>query len=394
MTTVTDRSGSGNDLSVHLSPQTVKGAIDATPAFDKFRRLEGKGVKVISYVTSGEVKTNRQARQQIQDSTTFSADLSFELSQSSAKYLDSMLHGVSVDNGVVAQTTIAATALGFTDSGSGSDDLKVDDWIKQSGFANSDIDGFYKIIKINTPGDYETLPVPTDTESAGATVTTESKKTSSGTVPTYYTVQNRTVDLSAASDIDYRTFFDAVINTGSIEIGETGIVGGSFAFNIEEILAGTAIISGQTDNTEDATRVVSSNNNISTIYVNGVDSSCSVKSFSLEFNNNYQADRAAACDGEQYAFGDIEATGSLVTRAVISNTFDYRTRYEDSTPLALAVLIEFANGNWMVIELMQVIITEHSMPSTSNVIVSNQMSYQCEEDDVTATTVQIFRNFD
>jgi len=391
--TVADRSLSGNDISVHLSPQTVKGVIDATPAFDKFRRTEGKGIQTNAYVTSGEVKTNRQARQQIQDSITFSAELSFELNQSTAKYLDGMLHGDPVDNGLVSQTTIAADANGFTDSGNGFTGLVVGDWINMLNFADSTINGFYKIAVKNSDGDIETTPVPPAVEAAGASVTIESEKTVSGSAQTYYTVQNRTVDKSAVSDTDFRTFFDAIINTGTIEIGETGIVTGSFALNIESKVAGTAAIAGQTDNADDTSEVVSANNNITTIYIDAIDSNCSVKSFSIEFNNNYQADRAAACDGEQYAFGDVESTGSLVTRAVISNTFDFRSRYENSTPFALAVLIEFTGGNWMIIEIMQAILTEHDMPDGSNVIASNEMAYAAEEDDVTKTTVQLFRNF-
>jgi hypothetical protein len=391
--TVADRSLSGNDISVHLSPQSAKGSINATPAFDQFRRLEGKAAKVVSYVTSNEVKTNRQARMQIQDSITHAAELGFELNESTAKYIDGLLHGDSVDNGIIGQTTVAATASGFTDSGSGSDALIVGDWFKISGFADGTIDGFYKISVLNSPGDFDTLPVPPATEVAGASVTIESEKTSSGSDPTYYTVQNRTVDKSAAGDIAYDTFFDAVINTGSIEVGETGIVVGTFGLNIEELVDGVALISGQTDNAIDTSEAVSSINNVTTIYVDGVDSECSVKSFSIEFNNNYQGDRSAACDGERYAFGDVESTGSLVTRAVISNTFDWRTRYRNSTPFALAVLIEFSDGNWLIIEIMQALVTEHTMPDGSNVIASNEMSYAAEEDDVTTKTVQMFRNF-
>ncbi len=392
--TVADRSLSGNDISVFLSPQTAKGTINTSPAFDQFRRVEGTAVKAVSYVTSSEVKTNRQARQQIQDSTTYSAELSFELNESTARYFDGMLHGDSVDNGIIAQTTVTANATGFVDSGSGSDDLLEGDWIRISGFADSTIDGFYKIGTVNSPGDFDTLPVPPATEASGSSVTIESQKTVSGSAPTYYTVQNRTVDKSAVGDVDHRTFFDAVINTGSLEIGETGIVTGNLALNIESLVAGSAAVSGQTDNAKDTSEVVSSSNNISTIYVDGVDSACGVKSFSIEFNNNYQGDRSAACEGERYAYGDVESTGSLVTRAVISNTFDWRNRYENSTPFALAVLIQFNGGsNWMVIEIMQSIVTEHTMPNGSNVIASNEMSYTAEESTVTSTTVQLFRNF-
>ncbi len=390
--TVADRSLSGNDISVHLSPQTAKGAIDVSPVFDQFRRLEGKAAKTVSYVTSNEVKTNRQARMQIQDSTTHAAELSFELNQSTAKYIDGLLHSDPVDNGLVAQTTIAATGTGFTDSGNGFGAFLPGDWFKSLGFADTDLNTFYKVVTA-TAGVITTQVAPVATESAGASVTFESEKTSSGSAQTYYTVQNRTVDKSAAGDIAFDTFFDAIINTGSIEVGETGIVIGTFGLNIETLTSGVAIIAGQTDNAIDTSEAVSSINNVSTIYVDGVDSASSVKSFSIEFNNNYQGDRSAATQGERYAFGDVESTGSLVTRAVISNTFDWRSRYRNSTPFALAVLIEFDDGNWMIFEVLQAIITEHTMADGSNVIASNEMSYAAEEDDVTAKTLQFFRNF-
>ena len=221
----------------------------------------------------------------------------------------------------------------------------------------------------------------------------ESIKTSSGSDQTYYTTQTRTVDKSAASDIDYRTFYDAVINTGSIEVGETGIVTGSFALAIEALNPGEAILSGQTDNAADTSDPVSAINNISAIYVDGVSSNCGVKSFGLEFNNNYQGDRSAACHGERYAFGDVDVTGALVTRSVISNTFNWRDKFEASTPVSIACVFTWSDGRWMVIDIMRAKLTEHNMPDGSNVISSNEMSYGAEEDPATNTTVQLFRNF-
>lgn len=391
-TTVNDRSLSGNDISVFLSPQTVKGVIDVSPVFDKFRRLEGKGKKTIAYVTSNEVKTNRQARQQIQESTTFASELGFELNQSTAKYLDGLLHGDSVDNGLVAQITIAATGTGFTDSGNGFGAFLPGDWFKALGFADTTINTFYKVVTA-TAGVITTEVAPVATESAGASVTIESEKTSSGSLPTYYVVQNRTLDKSAVADTDFRSFFDGVINTGSLEIGETGIVAGALSLNIESLVSGSAAIAGQTDNAVDTSEVVSSNNNVTTIYVDAIDTVCGVKSFGIDFNNNYSGDRSAACVGERYAFGDVESTGSLVTRSVISNSFDWRTKFENGTRFALAVLIEFTDGNWMIIEMMQVVLTEHDMDDASNVVASNNMAYACEEDDVTGVTVQLFRSF-
>ncbi len=391
MTIVNDRSLSGNDISVYLSPQTTKGVIDVSPVFDPFRRTEGKAKKEVTYVSSSEVKSNRQARTQVQDAITYTGSLSFELSQDSAKYLDGLIHGIATDNDI-SSSNIAATATGFTSSAEFGA-LSVGDWFKADGFADASLNTYYKISVFTDSSTIETEVAPLVTESAGASVTFESTKTSSGSDQTYYTVQTRTVDKAAAGDIDHRTFYDAVINTGTIEVGETGIVSGGFELNIEQLLTGSAIVSGQTDNSADTSDPVSSINNISAIYVDGVSSNCGVKSFGIDFNNNYQGDRSASCEGERYAFGDVESTGSLVTRAVISNTFDWRNRFEASTPFALACIFTWSDGRWLIIEIMRAKLTEHSMPDASNVISSNEMTYSAEEDPVTNKTVQIFRNF-
>ena len=392
-TTVNDRSLSGNDISVFLSPQTVKGAINATPVFDPFRRTEGKPKQEITYVQSSEVKSNRQGRTQVQDAATYTGELAFELSQDTAKYFDGMLHGTSVDNSVASVITIGSTATGFISTGTDFAGLSAGDWFFVTGFADTTINGYYKIETYTDSNNIDTYTAPLAIEAEGATVSLESMKTSSGSDQTYYTTQTRTVDKSAVGDIDYRTFFDAVINTGSIEVGETGIVSGSFALAIEALSAGNSLVSGQTDNAADTSDPVSAINNISNIYVDGVSSDCGVKSFGFEFNNNYQGDRSAGCSGERYAFGDVDATGSLVTRAVISNTFDWRNKFEASTPVALACVFTWSDGRWMILEIMRAKLTEHSMPDGSNVVSSNEMSYSAEEDPTTGATVQLFRNF-
>ena len=392
-TTVNNRSLSGNDISLYLSPQTTKGEINATPVFDQFRRTEGKAKKAITYVTSSEVKSNRQARSQIQDASTFTGEPAFELNQSTAQYLDGMIHGVQADNSVSSVITIGTDALGFVSSNADFANLSVGDWFVITGFTDSSIDGAYKISVKDDDNNIETYTAPAAVEAEGATVSIESMKTSSGSSPTYYTVQNRTVDKSAAGDIDYRTFYDGVINTGSIEVGETGIVTGNFALNIEQLLAGSAIISGQTDNTVDTSDPVSAIDNIARIYVDGVSSECGVKSMGIEFNNNYQGDRSAGCPGERYAYGDVEVTGALVTRAEIDNTFEWRDKYENSTPVAIAPYFTWADGKWMIIEILRAKITEHTMADGSNVVSSNEMTMSAEEEPVTGVTLQIFRNF-
>lgn len=144
-TIVNDRSLSGNDISVYLSLQTTKGEIDANPVFDPFRRTEGKPRQEITYVQSEEVKTNRQGRIQVQDASTFTGELSYEVNQTTAKYLDATIHGEATDNSILASTDIGATATGFFSGAAVFTNLSEGDWFYISGFTDSSNDGYYKI---------------------------------------------------------------------------------------------------------------------------------------------------------------------------------------------------------------------------------------------------------
>lgn len=392
MTVVNDRSLSGNDINVALSPQTTKGEIDADPVFDQFRRVEGKARKEIAYVQSSEVKSSRQGRNQVLDTSTFNASLSFELTQDTPKYLDSLIHSDSTDNTITASTTIGSTATGFV-SAAEFTGLSVGDWFLATGFADATINTYYKVSAKADDSTISTTVAPLAVEAAGASVNLESIKSSSGSFQTYYAVQTRTIDESAPGGIDYQTFFDSIINSGTIEVGETGIVTGGLEMLSEQLLDGNVLVSGQTDNAIDTSDAIGAVTGVSDIYVDGVDTGCGVKSFGIDFNNNYTGDRSAGCEGERYAFGDIDSTGAIVTRAVISNTFDWRTRFENSVPFSLACAFAWDDGRWMIIDILNAKITEHSMPDGSNVVSSNEMTYGAEEDPVTNKTVQIFRNF-
>lgn len=370
----------GNDISLHLSKQTVKGAIDATPAFDEFRRTEGKSRKTTSYVQSTEVKKNRQARPNIKDSVTYDGEVSFELTEQTIGFFQDAIQGVEAI-ATVTGITIAATATGFTDSGTGFTQ-SVGDYIFVSGMAAAGLNRVYRVT-VATTGELTTSPSPSVTESAGATATVQTRKTSSGSTIAYYTGQTRTVDTSKAGSIDYFTPFDGIIDTASFEVGETGIVAGSMAFRFESLTAGTALISGQTDNALDASEVLNAINDVVRIWIDGLDTDpvCTAKSIGFDFSNNLQSDQAAGCEGAEFGNGDITLSGSLNARNRIDDSLAWRDRYNDGTNVALAVEIDHGGDKHTVIEIPQAIITDHTMPDGSNVVANSECTYTAEEDD-------------
>jgi len=369
----------GNDISLNLSKQTAKGSIDATPAFDEFRRTEGKSRKNTSYVQSTEVKTNRQARSNVKDAVTYDGEVSFEMTEQTVDLLESAIQGTEAI-ATVTGITIAATGTGFTDSGTGFTQ-SVGDYIFVSGMAAAGLNRTYRVT-VATTGELTTSPSPSVTESAGATATVQTRKTSSGSTIAYYTGQTRTVDTSKAGSIDYFTPFDGIIDTASFEVGETGIVAGSMALRFESLTAGTAIISGQTDNTKDASEVLNAINDIVKVWVDGVDGDpvCTIKSMGFDFSNNLQSDQAAGCEGAEFGNGDITLSGSLNARNRIDDSLAWRDRYNDSTNVALAIEIAHSATKHTIIEVPQAVITDHTMPDGSNVVANSEMTYTAEED--------------
>jgi hypothetical protein len=383
---------SGNDYSVFLSKQTAKGAIDASPVFTPVRRTEGKARKNVSYVQSGEVKANRQARTNVKDSVDFAAEIGFEMTEQSIKYLIDAIQGVEVVTATTA-ATFAADANGFVASaGTPFAALAVGDYIFVSGFADTTINRSYRIAVKNSSTDIEVLPVPAATEAEGASVTIESNRTTSGSTIPYYAIQTRVVDQAAAGSVDYQTFYDGTFNTSSFEVGESGIVTGSFAMVAEALTAGNAVIASQSDAAADTSDPVSAINNVVRIWVDGVDSACTVKSAGFEFSNNLQEDRAAGCEGAQYANGEMSLSGALVARLPISASQLWRDKYINNTNVALAIEINHATGKNTIIEIPQAVITEHEIADGSNVVANSEMTYQAEEDSRGFTCV-IYRDW-
>ncbi len=384
---------SGNDFSVHLSKQTVQGAINVTPAFDEFRRSEGKARVNTTYVQSAEVKTNRQARSNVSDAVSYAAELSHEMTEQSFNLFQDAIQGTEVVTSVT-DTDISSSATGFDDlAGDGFTGMAIGDYIFVSGFADATLNRTYRITTFAT-GSIDTSPAPSVIEAAGATVTIETRKTTSASTIPYYTVQTRAVDTSKAGSIDYQTFVDGQFDSSSFEVGESGIVTGAFNMVAESLVDGTAIVSGQTDNAKDTSEPLDAINGVVKFWVDGLDADpvCTVKSMGFEFSNNLQEDRAAGCTGAEYANGDITLSGSLSARLRIDDTMIWRDRYIAGTKIALALEIDHGAGKHTVIEVPQAVITEHEIPDGSNVVANSNMSYTAEEDP-RGTTMIIYKDW-
>lgn len=390
-TVVNDRLLRGRDWRVGIFPQAVKGVVDAGPVFVPYRRTTGKPAVTIGYTQDETIQLDNQGQQNIQDTKEYTAEIESSVSKQTIGLLIQAIHGEEVaftDSGADYE----ATATGFVLPAESYAALSVSDGFWVTGFANDEIDGFYIVASKDGANEITTTIAPAATEAVGAAVTLISNKTVNADAPTYNLIQRRVTDLSETSDVSYLTLYDAVLNTLSIEIGETGIVTNSAAFVAEKRIEGTSEISGQTYAAAATDRSISAVQNIPGFYVDGLDYTCIQKSMSIEVNNNYAGDDAAGCT-RQFARGQFAVTGSAAFRARISNSLDWERFYQNGTTKSLGVRVSHGGGDETFIVMMQALVTEHSQADGANDVANHEVSFGAEGHAASNSTIMVFRNW-
>lgn len=395
-TTITDRLLNGSDFNMFYKFQTTKGTVDSNPDWTPYRRGEGVALLSKSYTEGADIPQDRQAVKQLEESDEYTAELSGGFHKQAVAMLVAALAGGTETQVSVTGTDIAADADGFTDVDNlAFADLEVGDGFWATGFSDSSLNRFYVISTKNGDGDVETSPAPATTESAGQSVTITSNLTRSGETETLLMMQRRAPDTSKTGDTDYLTVYDGYINTFSLEIPETGTITSSMNLLFGKRVSGTGEVSGQTDNSVPTDSELTATANVEEFYVADTKQDCTVKSLSLEVNNNYQADDGAGCDKE-YALGQLTVTGSVVVRAPINSPFTWRDYYDNATDVGtLGVMFSHDSSGtdqtYIVVDNIKV--TEHSMPTTANTTANSEASFTAQRNDSLGTTIRVFRNW-
>lgn len=390
--TVADRQLVGGDFKVYLSPQTAKGAINASPVFQAFRRTSGRAKKTVNYTQSAEVSLDFNAVRQIQDTSEIMAEVETEATKQTMNMLISALHGTEVVTTQTA-TTISTTASGLSaSSGTPFATINVGDFIFVTGFANPLLNRTYLVTAKASSTAITTSPAPAAVVAAGASVTVKSNRTINANTPTYYTGQNRVIDNSAAGLTDYYTPYDGIINSQSVAIGETGILTSTVSMMFERDTVNNAVIAGQTDSAELTDAPLSAVQNIANWYFGGSSALCVLKSATININNNYQKDDAAGCVS-RYGRGQFDVSIEGVSRSSIADSMNVRDLYYAGTRTAFGVEFDHGGGDKTVIYIPQGVLTAWDMEDGQNVISNDSFSLSAEKSTSLAYTIAVFRNW-
>jgi hypothetical protein len=387
--TVSSGNAAGKDISVGLSPQTAYGAPNASPVFRPVRRTTGKPKTVVNYTQDDTVNTDNQGLENVQESTEYTMELSSSFSKQSVYLMSAAIYGDFV-NYTNTATTYAALVDGFTVPAAAYTALSVGDGFWVSGFAGATINGFYIVSAKAAANKIVTTIAPAATEAAGASVTLVSNKCKNGVAPTYFTAQEM---FATSTTPIHSTYFDGLVNTFALEIGETGIITSTANFVFERKLSQTTAVAGQTYTAKLIDRSASSGRGLVNWFVDGAAYTCTQKTLTLNIDNASTGDDAAGC-ARQYVRGQFSVGGSASIRAKTVNPVEWRNYYENEIKKSMGVLISHPKStDQTFIVMMQNAITEHDQANGGNDVANHEVSFASEGHAATTSTIMIFTNW-
>ena len=377
------------DRAVYLASQTAQDDL-TTPAFQKFRKVSGAPTKSVSYAQSAIVDPAGQAPDQVIDNDELAASVETEFNDQCIPLVKKAIHGNESLTDVTA-TDIAFTATGV-DSGVSNafGDLEAGDFFYVSGTTNNN--GWHSIAT-KTNGNNITTSIAPTIEAAGASVTVFSRKVTSGKTRYYDIMQERVKDTSQAGDLAYKSFYNGTINTMSISIGETGIIGTTLDYLFEKLNSGLDALPGQTDVADDTSNVYSAVNNIKGYFVNGESYTCTIKSMDIEITNNYEQDNASGCSDKVLGKTAINAQMAITARTTTDNPFRWQTLSENSTDTSFAVYMQNnAADKDTILSLDRCKVTE-SQFTDGEVFATSEFTAIGQSSKNQDTTITMYNNF-
>ena len=340
--------------------------------------------------TSNQIRKDRQVKDITRIQVDSAGDVNF-----TAQYAahDELLAGVMMDAFAtdisVAYTdavTIAADATGFTDSGNGfvTAGIVVGQWLKFSGFADSTIDGFYRVVTV-AAGTITTSPVPPMTETAGATVTIKGSLLKNGTTFTSFTLEKQFADIT-----EFLSYPGMVAGQLQLNIPSNEAVTGVVSFQGKtEVGAGATVGTGlDPAPTNDEFNSI---DNIKDVRFDGAVSTLDLTEITLSLQNNLRP---------RPAIGNVGPVGMGLGRINVSGTlkayFESRTEmelYRGFTAVSgLSWRTEDIAGNAYVFDLGKLKITDGQQVAGGNdQDVIAELSFEAYRDTASTFTVAINR---
>jgi len=310
------------DVVMSYGPESQWGVLPSL-AFQEIR-LDSEGFSSSkSRTRPNEISPDGQASAAITTKEESTGSLNFSVSAETHKELFAASIGGVFTTPITfaAQTGVAATASGFTDSGNGftaGNNFNVGQMIKVTGFADADINTIYRIDSL-ADGVIATTPVPAATELAGASVTIKGSMCRNGLLFQSFYFQKY---LAAAM---YLCYPGAWPNGGSLDVGVGDYLKGTLSFLNKDEVKQTSDQSTGAATVAPGGNVIDSIGGIGTVFRNGAAIGGVVQKLGIKWNR--EGSRA------QFGIGSVAALGigkgKLMFDGSLSTYFSDFTLYDE-----------------------------------------------------------------
>ena len=375
-------------------------------------------------VVSNELRSDRQRTDTIRTNVSATGDIAFELSYESNEDLWVALLQAGVGTGyvdnsaaefdadvatvnleVVAQTGSAHAYIQRASGDWSSDGYAIGDWVRTSGFSNSENNSVFRVMAISTTDLFlagENAMVA-ETAGQGDRLVELADDMVNGTTFDSFTIIRHNTDLgSDAGDGAYRTFTGCAPASAQLTVNPEAVVTGSFSF------VGTG---GSTSDTASLGTTVAANTNV---VLNGIDHVVAVMegyktssrafhgqditSFNFTFNNNLEPlTKVGFLGAFDVSSGTIDITGQIQaylsdpdTANEVQGSVGMLTKFEAETESSLAIVFEDTAGNLWVLDFPRIKFTdaEAGTPGVNQQVIAN-MSFQALRDTQTGYTIKL-----
>lgn len=373
---------------VFLTAQALEGQVDADPVWQKFRRTDGRVGQQNSFEKSSELKADLQATKNTLTDVAYSNTFSVEVTQNIMLLARSILmNNVETPVDVTAATiSFDETANEIEDSGAGFTDVVEGQWVFVTGANNAALNKPYYVVS-RTNSILTVIDVPFD-ELAGADITMVGTMLRSGNTAHLLSVQGRDEHTGATDDTDYRTQIDAVVDTFSITVPETGIMTGS-----SDIIAATQLpdlepVSGQTDAPVDESDVLGSAVNFTGFFPDQITTENNFTDVTIDIIRNTGIQNAAGKLGAKCVAQDIIAvTGTLTSLRRASDPAEEEDKFDNSVRFNISFGFLWPDGKSLIITMRRMIYTDGSIASATGEFANFAGTYDAEQDEF-GTTIQ------
>lgn len=312
--------GTSNQTKLSFIKEVTPGVTPATPAL-KLLRFTGESLQATNTTTtSEEIRDDRATSDLVLTDQSVGGDINTEVSgQELDEFLEAAMFTDSpwttnTDSGA----TFEADATGFLDSGNGfiaNGALEVGQFINISGFTDTTIDGYYRILTLSA-GEITTYPAPTAIEAAGASVTYVGSTIKSGKTDHSYTIQKSFEDVTTETYINFRGCRVSTMSQ-TLAVGSLAVM--TFGFLGESSEVTESAIAGQTETPKTTNAIMNCVGDVTDITAvgSGITSAFNFTDLALSYDNALRELKAIGTLGSI----DIRA-GTIVANSTINPYFE------------------------------------------------------------------------